>query len=187
MDLKKKYGQTSITLRIVAAIATAAETSVTDQALTRLSQALSWLGRGSFPAQVVRLDWGAQRWLAHSRMAQMAARLGQGLNTLGLAGAKRLQTAWRASWVGRWASRCESGQTGAAPFGAGLLLGLALGMVVWGRFLGTLTGRRLAAAAVLVPLGGLMLLRPCNWQQWASGSRLLQWAGWLLNLGAGAE
>ena len=147
MDLKKKYGQTSITLRIVAAIATAAETSVTDQALTRLSQALSWLGRGSFPAQVVRLDWGAQRWLAHSRMAQMAARLGQGLNTLGLAGAKRLQQ-WRASWVGRWASRCESGDR-AARFGAGLLLGLALGMVVWGDSRYT-DGRR-PAAAVLVP------------------------------------
>ena len=144
-----------------------------------LGWARQFSGPGGAPGLGAQDGW-LSGWLRWRRGSVRAKYAGPGR-------AKRLQTAWRASWVGRWASRCESGQTGAAPFGAGLLLGLALGMVVWGRFLGTLTGRRLAAAAVLVPLGGLMLLRPCNWQQWASGSRLLQWAGWLLNLGAGAE
>ena len=65
---------------------------------------------------------------------------------------------------------------GKVVFGAGLILGLAAGTMAFGHLCGTLTARRQLAAAGLIPVGLLFLIKSGDIQSWIANSQLLRCA-----------
>lgn len=184
MNEQGRYWQKSLVGRALTALAVAAKNSVVSRMVTGLGAGLAMLGRGSLAAGLMQLNWGGQGWLTGSRLVPNVARLGRRLETVSITGAKRLQTAWTASRVGGKVSRLVQDKINGARFWSGILLGLAVGTVAFGKIAGVLTGRRLLAAATMAFVGGLLMVPSVDIQVWIGNSKLLQWIQSLSNLGA---
>ncbi|NMA54956.1 MAG: hypothetical protein GX952_03355 [Firmicutes bacterium] len=183
MDTIRRYGRNSICRRIVLRITTFIEPSALARIWAFGRRVVAAAGRNSVLVRIVSCDWGARNWLAHSRTANGLARFGRWINKLGLAGTVGFMTGWQHSWFNRLTG--SSGRTRIDPvrFTAGLVLGLVLGLLIRGQRLGALTGRRSAAVLMLAFGGGLALILPASWDQYADGSLICHSIGWLLNLG----